>query len=325
PALAGVRHAQALRRRSDEGGRHLGADGHDARRHGPLARLLDAGGGRPRAHDARRTHLRDDVLRRHPGAALLRPGVRGEGRTRVAHPPARHRARPAGHHGPRHPRRRDRHAGPAKDPATRHDHRGGASPQSERAHDDARRRRAGHRRALPPGHVLDHGQRDRRRRRGRYRRVTYTQGVVLGLVQGLTEFLPVSSSGHLILVPHVFGWPDQGLAFDAVMHLGTLAALLAYFRRELVGMVTGALSRRLAVLLVLATIPGALAGVVLEKLIESKLRSPVLIAVTTAGWAIVMWIADRRAAAPPATSGDPLERVSLGQALTVGCAQALAL
>ncbi len=156
--------------------------------------------------------------------------------------------------------------------------------------------------------------------------MTYTQGVVLGLVQGLTEFLPVSSSGHLILVPQVFGWQDQGLAFDAVMHLGTLAALLAYFRRELLGMVSGAVPRRLAGLLILATIPGALAGVFLEKLIESKLRSPVIIAVATAGWAIVMWIADRRAvAAPPAAPGDPLERVSLGQALTVGCAQALAL
>jgi undecaprenyl-diphosphatase len=155
--------------------------------------------------------------------------------------------------------------------------------------------------------------------------VTYTQGVVLGLVQGLTEFLPVSSSGHLILVPHVFGWPDQGLAFDAVMHLGTLAALLAYFRRELLGMASGTLPRWLAGLLVLATIPGALVGVVLEKLIEAKLRSPVVIAVATAGWAIVMWIADRRAAPAPAGPGDPLERVSLGQALTVGCAQALAL
>jgi undecaprenyl-diphosphatase len=155
--------------------------------------------------------------------------------------------------------------------------------------------------------------------------VTYTQGVVLGLVQGLTEFLPVSSSGHLILVPHVFGWPDQGLAFDAVMHLGTLAALLAYFRRELLDMVSGALSRRLAVLLVAATIPGGLAGVLLEKLVESKLRSPLLIACTTAGWAIVMWIADRRAAAAPAGPGDPLERVSAGQGLAVGCAQALAL
>jgi undecaprenyl-diphosphatase len=155
--------------------------------------------------------------------------------------------------------------------------------------------------------------------------VTYTQGVVLGLVQGLTEFLPVSSSGHLILVPHVFGWPDQGLGFDAVMHLGTLAALLAYFRHELMGMISGALSRRLAVLLILGTIPGGLAGVLLEKLVESKLRSPLLIACTTAGWAIVMWIADRRAAPAPKMPGDPLERVSLGQALTVGCAQAIAL
>ena len=155
--------------------------------------------------------------------------------------------------------------------------------------------------------------------------MTYTQGVILGLVQGLTEFLPVSSSGHLILVPHVFGWPDQGLAFDAVMHLGTLAALLAYFRRELLDMASGALSRRLAVLLVLATVPGAVAGALLEKLIESSLRSPTIIAVATAGWAIVMWIADRRAAAPPSGPGDPLERVSTGQAIVVGCAQALAL
>jgi len=155
--------------------------------------------------------------------------------------------------------------------------------------------------------------------------VTYTQGVVLGLVQGLTEFLPVSSSGHLILVPRLFNWPDQGLAFDAVMHLGTLAALLAYFRRELLGMASGALSRRLAGLLILATIPGAVVGVLLEKLIEAKLRSPLLIACTTVGWAIVMWVADRRAAPAPTAPGDPLERISLDQALTVGCAQALAL
>jgi len=155
--------------------------------------------------------------------------------------------------------------------------------------------------------------------------VTYTQGVVLGLVQGLTEFLPVSSSGHLILVPYVFGWDDQGLAFDAVMHLGTLAALLAYFRRELLGMASGALSRRIAGLLVLATIPGAVAGALFGALVETKLRSPLVIAVATAGWAIVMWIADRRAAAAPTVPGDPLERVSLGQALGVGFAQALAL
>ena len=155
--------------------------------------------------------------------------------------------------------------------------------------------------------------------------MTYPQGVVLGLVQGLTEFLPVSSSGHLILVPHIFGWPDQGLAFDAVLHLGTLAALLAYFRREIMGMLSGSLSRRLAVLLILGTIPGGIAGVVLEKLVEAKLRSPLLIACTTAGWGIVMWVADRMARPAAKLPGDPLERVSLGQTIAVGCAQALAL
>lgn len=155
--------------------------------------------------------------------------------------------------------------------------------------------------------------------------MTYGQGVVLGVVQGLTEFLPVSSSGHLILVPHVLGWPDQGLAFDAVMHLGTLAALLAYFRRELMALLTGALSRRLALILIVATLPGALAGLLFGKWIEAHVRSPLVIAVSTAGWALVMWLADRRATPPPAAQSDPLSAVTWPQGLGVGCAQALAL
>jgi undecaprenyl-diphosphatase len=155
--------------------------------------------------------------------------------------------------------------------------------------------------------------------------VTYTQGVVLGVVQGLTEFLPVSSSGHLILVPHLFGWPDQGLAFDAVMHLGTLAALLAYFRFELVGLLTGAVSRRLAVLLVVATVPAGVAGLLCEAVVEARLRSPLVIAASTAVWAVVMWLADRRARPPAGEPGDPVERVGWGQGVAVGVAQALAL
>ena len=155
--------------------------------------------------------------------------------------------------------------------------------------------------------------------------MTYTQGVVLGIVQGLTEFLPVSSSGHLILVPHVFGWPDQGLAFDAVMHLGTLGALVAYFRSELLGMLFGSVPRRLAVILVIATIPGALAGLLFGEVIESQLRWPIIIAIATGGWGIVMWFVARRAAPAPTAPGDPLERVSWGQGLAVGFAQALAL
>jgi undecaprenyl-diphosphatase len=155
--------------------------------------------------------------------------------------------------------------------------------------------------------------------------VTYLQGVVLGAVQGLTEFLPVSSSGHLILVPRLFGWPDQGLAFDAVMHLGTLGALLGYFRRELRALISGELSRRLIVLLAAATLPGALAGVLLGNLVETRLRSVFVIAASTAVWALVMWLADRRPVGAPRGAGEPLERVGWGQGLAVGCAQALAL
>src|SRR5712692_4542885 len=146
--------------------------------------------------------------------------------------------------------------------------------------------------------------------------MTYTQALVLGVVQGLTEFLPVSSSGHLILVPRVFGWPDQGLAFDAMMHLGTLAALLAYFRMELIAMIQGTMSRRVALLVVVATIPGALAGLLFEKTIESHLRSPLVIAASTAFWGVVMWVADRRARSTPSGNGhDPLERVSWAQGI----------
>src|SRR5262245_31109316 len=114
--------------------------------------------------------------------------------------------------------------------------------------------------------------------------MTYTQALVLGVVQGLTEFLPVSSSGHLILVPDVFGWPDQGLAFDAAMHLGTLGALLAYFRVELRELVTGALARRLAVRLLAASVPALAVGWLVHRWVETNLRSPAIIALATAAW-----------------------------------------
>ncbi|MGH7331798.1 MAG: undecaprenyl-diphosphate phosphatase [Candidatus Rokuibacteriota bacterium] len=155
--------------------------------------------------------------------------------------------------------------------------------------------------------------------------MSYQQSIVLGLVQGLTEFLPVSSSGHLILVPLLFGWPDQGLAFDTVTHLGTLAALLAYFRAELRALVAGTLSRRLALIIVAATIPAGVAGAVFGRWIETHVRSALVIAVTTAAWGIVMWLADRRAGVAAPGTFEPLERVTWAQGLVVGAAQALAL
>jgi undecaprenyl-diphosphatase len=155
--------------------------------------------------------------------------------------------------------------------------------------------------------------------------VTYTQALVLGVVQGITEFLPVSSSGHLILVPHVFGWPDQGLAFDAAMHLGTLTALLAYFRVELWELLLGVLERRLAGLLLAASVPALAVGWLANRWIEANLRSPLVIAAATAFWALVMWWADRRAITASTSGDDPLRRVAWRQGLTVGCAQVLAL
>jgi undecaprenyl-diphosphatase len=165
--------------------------------------------------------------------------------------------------------------------------------------------------------------------------VSYAHALVLGLVQGLTEFLPVSSSGHLILVPHVFGWPDQGLAVDAALHLGTLAALLAYFRAEIFELFSGAMDRRLGVIIVIATIPGAVAGLLFAKHIEANFRSPLLIAATTAFWGLVMLLADRQArpTQPPQRTrrnpgdrpDDPLERVGWARGIAVGIAQALAL
>jgi undecaprenyl-diphosphatase len=155
--------------------------------------------------------------------------------------------------------------------------------------------------------------------------ITWAQALVLGVVQGLTEFLPVSSSGHLILVPRLFGWHDQGLAFDAAIHLGTIAALLAYFRHELLALASGALARRVAVLVILASVPAGVAGLALGAWIEAQLRSPLVVAASTAFWGLVMLAADRRAPTSRPGAGDALERVTAAQAVLVGCAQALAL
>src|SRR5437588_9877676 len=114
--------------------------------------------------------------------------------------------------------------------------------------------------------------------------VTPFQAVVLSLVQAVTEFLPISSSGHLILVPYFLGWPDQGLSFDVAAHVGTMLAVVAYFRADVVELVSGFFSgapgrrdfepRRLGWALVVGTIPAALAGLALASTIETHLRQP---------------------------------------------------
>ena len=122
---------------------------------------------------------------------------------------------------------------------------------------------------------------------------TVLQALVMGIVQGLTEFLPVSSSGHLVLVPFLFGWDDaflNSLAFSVMLHLGTLVALLVYFREDWARLIPAGLAavrdrsfrgdadRRLAWLLVAATIPAALAGLLFNDLIEEQFRQVGLVA-----------------------------------------------
>ncbi|MBF6614124.1 MAG: undecaprenyl-diphosphate phosphatase [Chloroflexi bacterium] len=155
--------------------------------------------------------------------------------------------------------------------------------------------------------------------------MSYRVPVTLGVVQGLSEFLPISSSAHLIIVPRLLGWPDPGLAFDVALHVGTLLAVLGYFWRDWLRFLRSAYhpstaDGRLFWCLVLATLPGGLVGIALDKLAEEQLRSLLLIAATSATLGVLLWLADRYA--PPRKE---LDQVSWTDALLVGAAQALAI
>ena len=156
------------------------------------------------------------------------------------------------------------------------------------------------------------------------------QAIVLAIVQGLSEFLPISSSGHLILVPHFLGWTDQGLAFDVAVHVGTLFAVVAYFRRQLHAMTRawfGSLAgggmtpdARLAWCVVVGTIPVGIVGLLFSELIEKMLRNPLFVAGTLSVFGLLMWLADRWGA-------QRRDEYSVGwrDAILIGCAQALVL
>jgi undecaprenyl-diphosphatase len=158
--------------------------------------------------------------------------------------------------------------------------------------------------------------------------MTLIQVIVLSLIQGLTEFLPVSSSAHLILGSRVFSWPDQGLVFDVATHLGTLLAVLVYFRKDLWGMLTpwfGANSknepsRKLGLILVVASIPAIVAGGLLHGWVESVLRDVRVIAFSTIGFGLLLWWADARFA-----RNKQLADMSMKSGLLIGFAQMLAL
>ena len=163
------------------------------------------------------------------------------------------------------------------------------------------------------------------------------QAVVLGIVQGLTEFLPVSSSGHLILVPTLFGWTDQGLSYDTVLHLGTLLAVLWFFRESLIQLVKELFSkqstkaeaaRTLLIQLVVCSLPALVLGYVLNDWIENVSRKPWLVAIDLAFWGLVLWRADyisKDRVAGAEESPTTLPRIRWSQALVIAIAQPIAL
>ncbi len=144
------------------------------------------------------------------------------------------------------------------------------------------------------------------------------ESIILGIVQGLTEFLPVSSTAHLILAPWFFNFSDPGLYFDTALHLGTLLAVLLFFRRDFVKILLH--DRKLLLALVIATVPGAVFGMILESKVETVFRSPEIIAFTLAIFGIVFWIVDRNS-----KTERTMEKFSIKDGVFIGLSQAVAL
>ncbi len=157
--------------------------------------------------------------------------------------------------------------------------------------------------------------------------MSIVQALILGLVQGLTEFVPVSSSGHLVLMHQALGITENGLTFDVALHIGTLLALIVYFYKDLVLLVGGLFgkndSRRLAWLLAAATVPAVIVGAALESTAESAFRSVRLVAINLILVAFVMLAAESFARRYKHKA--ELKNVTAKQALTIGAAQAAAI
>jgi undecaprenyl-diphosphatase len=160
--------------------------------------------------------------------------------------------------------------------------------------------------------------------------VAWLQIIVLAIVQGLTEFLPISSSGHLILVPNIAGWTDQGLVFDVAVHAGSLVAVGIFFRHDLAGLIRGgvgllggradSIESRMALGIGLATIPAAIAGLLFADWIAENLRNPMVVATTLAFYGVLMGLADRLG-----RKQRIITNITLRDAFIIGLAQALAL
>jgi undecaprenyl-diphosphatase len=160
------------------------------------------------------------------------------------------------------------------------------------------------------------------------------QVIVLGIIQGLTEFLPISSTAHLVVIPKLLGWPDQGLAFDIALHVGTLVAVLIYFFRDWLQVIAQGLglqvtgrdpglerNRALLWLLVLGTIPAGVAGLLFQKKAETLWREDLwVIAGTSIGVALIMWMAEKLG-----RRQKDLGHTSVFDSIVIGLAQACAV
>ncbi len=151
------------------------------------------------------------------------------------------------------------------------------------------------------------------------------QAIVLGLVQSLGEFLPISSSAHLVLMPYVVGWEYQGLSYDVLLHFATLLAVVGYFYKDWLKIIKDGFTQpttqsgKMLWLLVVATIPGALAGYFLHDMAESVFRNPLMISICLMFFALVLFLADRK------LGKNKSNFLTLKTALIIGLAQALAI
>jgi undecaprenyl-diphosphatase len=155
--------------------------------------------------------------------------------------------------------------------------------------------------------------------------------IILALIQGITEFLPISSSGHLVLPSGLLGWPEQGLGFDVAVHVGTLVAVVAYFRRDVINMSCAwclstfkqqhSDNSRIAWFVILATIPAGLAGLAFGDVIETHLRSTLVIAITTIAFGVLLGWSDRSSV----SKNKNLTQLTVRIVLIIGVAQAIAL
>ncbi|MBF0620466.1 MAG: undecaprenyl-diphosphate phosphatase [Magnetococcales bacterium] len=160
----------------------------------------------------------------------------------------------------------------------------------------------------------------------------WTNAVILALIQGITEFLPISSSGHLVLAPYLFGWSDQGLMFDIAANTGTLLAVVFYFRRDIIRLLNGLFrsisqrslkdneDARIAWALGWATVPVGLAGLTFKTEVATLARDPLVIGVTSILFGLLLWWSDQRG-----SRNRIMESITWKDVLFIGCAQALAL